>query len=100
MPNGSAVPGHESSIRKKYNKWCKLGIFRRSYYDFISQYGGLDENKDILKTLFIDGTTVLNKLGKEWVDVDPTNPTKRATKLVAVTTTKNNKFGKCHRRRH
>ena len=93
--NTKLKPGHESTIRKKYNKWCNLGIFKKSYEEFIVINGGL--NKDNTKTLFIDGTMIHNKHGTDKVSINPTDPKKRATKLVVVSTTRNNKFRTCHR---
>ena len=44
--NTKLKSGHESTIRKKFNKWCKLGIFEKSYEGFIIMYGGLNKNNN------------------------------------------------------
>jgi len=69
------------------------GIFEKSYYDFLEKYGDL--NNYNVKTVFIDGTMIYNKYGSDNISINPTDPKKKTTKIVAVTTTKNNIFKKC-----
>jgi hypothetical protein len=46
-------------IRKKYNKWCKLGIFTKANNIILNQYNKIHNNKE----LFIDSTNIANSSG-------------------------------------
>ena len=84
---------HYSTIRKKFEKWNALGIFKKSYDVFVKLYGGLTTYTSTVT--YIDGTMIYNKYGVEEISINPADKKKKATKITILTTTKNNNFNKC-----
>lgn len=74
---------HYTTIRKKFNKWNKLDVFRKAYEKLINNVIVKWENKKEID-LFIDSTFINNKTGSELVGVNPMNYKKRVTKLSII----------------
>lgn len=80
---------HYTTIRKMFNKWYKLDIFRIAYYRMLHDNklhpSQADTSKDV--DLFIDATFINNKTGSEMVDVNPLYYKKHVTKLCIICNT-------------
>jgi len=76
---GNITKYHYKSIQYKFNKWCKDGIFKDVFNNFINKHL---INKEI--KLFIDSTFINNKYGIEDIGLNIDNKKKKASKLSII----------------
>ena len=76
---GNITKYHYKSIQYKFNKWCKDGIFKHVFDNFINKHL---INKEI--KLFIDSTFINNKYGIEDIGLNIDNKKKKASKLSII----------------
>ena len=83
--NNKLAKSHYDTIRKKFIKWAKDGIFKLAFEECINLKA---VNSDI--ELIIDSTFINNKYGVEDIGLNTDNKKKRASKLSIISD--NDKF--------
>jgi hypothetical protein len=77
--NNKIAKSHYDTIRKKFIKWSKDGIFKKAFYECINLK---TVNKNI--ELIIDSTFINNKYGIEDIGLNTDNKKKKASKLSLI----------------
>ena len=77
--NNKVAKTHYDTIRKKFIKWSKDGIFKTAFDECINLKS---VNKDI--ELIIDSTFINNKYGVEDIGLNTDNKKKKASKLSII----------------
>jgi hypothetical protein len=78
--NNKLAKSHYDTIRKKFIKWCRDGIFKLAFDECMNLKS---VNKDI--ELIIDSSFINNKYGIEDIGLNTDNKKKRASKLSIIT---------------
>ena len=78
--NNKLAKSHYDTIRKKFIKWCRDGIFKLAFDECMNLKS---VNKDI--ELMIDSSFINNKYGIEDIGLNTDNKKKRASKLSIIT---------------
>jgi hypothetical protein len=77
--NGKQSKNHYITIRKKFNKWCDIGIFETAFQEYINK---TQINQSI--KLSIDTTFINNKYGIEDIALNIDNKKKKASKISII----------------
>ena len=77
--NNKIAKSHYDTIRKKFIKWCKDGIFKKAFDECINLKS---INNDI--ELIIDSSFINNKYGIEDIALNTDNKKKKASKLSII----------------
>ena len=73
---------HYKTIENKFRKLCKNEVFKKLFYEFLTEYYDVDTRKNIIA--FIDTTFINNSQGNNDIDYNPLCPEKRLLKYIPL----------------
>ena len=73
---------HYKTIENKFRKLCKNNVFKKLFYEFLTECYDVDTRKNIIA--FIDSTFINNSQGNDDIDYNPLYPKKRLLKYLQL----------------